>query len=1142
MNNIVRRIIAFLLCLVLLFSTAPLSGLGLERLLPKLSALFTTIAQAADPTSGSCGDNLRWNYDVSTKTLTISGTGNMREYGRDYISYGTTSTSVTAAPWKPYYQDIKTLVIQDGVTSISKYAFTLCVGLECVTIPDSVKSIGDSAFTFCSGLSEISIPNSITQMGTYLFYGCTGLERVTISNSLTEIGFATFWDCTSLSEIIIPNGITRIGEKAFSDCVSLTSISIPESVTSIGCSAFTRCARLINIQIPNGVESIEDDAFFGCSKLKSVYLPESVKSVGNSVFSNCSELASIIISTDNPVYHSVNNCLIETTNRILIQGCRSSILPTDGSVTKIGNSAFYGCPGLKNIIIPDQITTIGDSAFSGCTGLTNITISNGVISIGDSSFYNCTGLKSIVFQGNLNNIGRMAFYGCKEIESISIPNGVTGIGDRAFYGCERLASITLPSGLKTIGENAFYCCKCLTSITIPQGVTTIGKYAFYLCSKITSVEIPDSVMSIGEYAFYGCDELRSVSIPERIVYINDYVFCSCRSLKSVSIPESVVSIGNSAFSYCSSLSNVKYQGTEEQWQCIRIGNNNDALFHVNILCLGDMVFSAVFLVNNDVFQTYFLHSGEPISTPNDPVISGRVFLGWAPEVPDAMPTEDMEFQAVFNYYTATFLVDGKEYFTEEFAFEQESIYEPDVPKKPGYNGSWSEYILTYADVTIEAIYEPITYYATFMADGAPVGEAIPFTVLTDSITPPAVPEKTGYTGVWQPFTLGVSDLTVEAVYTQNTYYATIIADGATIAKIPFVYGQKSITLPDVPKKEGHTGAWPTYTLPAHDITIEAVYTPTEYTVTYLVDGQSIGSGAIPYGNPVWQPRIPQKEGYTFEGWTPKVPETMPAEDLTFTAVFKANAYDITWIVDGTEYQKDFVLFGAPVTAPTPEKEGYTFSGWDAEIPAAMPAMPLTFRGSFTKNLHTLRLIVDGSEYLQAKVEHGEPFQMLIAPSKEGYTFLGWSKSTDTAVVDYVLGGTYTFTADVTLYAVWQKNGTHTDPTKPPVVINGFVPTKNVDYKATVTFTADLSNAPAGTTVHWIIDGKDVGTGETYTVSQATKDYTVQVKLYDADGTELYTSETETVKVNTSFFAKLIAFFKQLFGALPKITQVVKETL
>lgn len=1146
MKNKMCRIIASLLCFFLLLSAAPLSELaGLdwpELHLPKLSSLFVTKATAADPTSGTCGENLTWNYDISLQTLTINGTGNMKEYGHDYISYtgpsGSASYAITAAPWRPFFEEMKVLSIQDGVTSISKYAFTLCVGLLNITIPDSVKSIGDSAFTFCSGLSEIFVPNSVTQIGTYVFYGCSGLESVTISDRLTEIGYATFLNCSSLSEIIIPNGITRIGEKAFADCVSLTSISIPESVTSIGRSAFARCARLINVQIPNGMKSIEDESFFGCSKLRSIYLPESMESIGDSVFSNCSELASINISTENPVYRSANNCLIDTKNKVLIQGCRSSVIPNDGSVTIINNSAFYGCPGLKNIIIPEQITTIGNSAFSGCTGLTSIIIPNGVTSIGDSGFYNCSRLKNIIFQGDLNSIGRWAFYGCREIESISIPNGLTGIGDKTFYGCERLTSITLPNSIKTIGESAFYSCTSLTNITIPQGVTTIGKSAFSLCGSLTSIELPDSVMSIGESAFYGCHDLRSVTIPKNIVYINNYVFCSCRSLKSVSIPESVVRIGDSAFLYCSSLSNIFYQGTEEQWQSILIGNNNDALFHSSILCLGDMVFNAVFYVNNEVYQTYSLYPGNAIPIPDSPVIEGRRFLGWSPSVPAVMSTENLEFQAIFDHYTATFLVDGKVYKTEEFTAMQESIYEPDVPEKPGYTGAWAPYILNEQDLTIEAIYTPIEYTATFIADGKTVKE-IPFTVETVIFALPSVPEKEGHAGKWESFAFNYEDLTIHAVYTPNTYTATVIADGETIAEIPFTYGQKSIQLPEVPKKEGYTGVWPPYSLGASDLTIEAVYTPIEYTVTYYADDQVIGSGAIPYGNSVWQPRTPQKEGFTFSGWTPKVPETMPAEDLTFIAVFEPNPYTVTWIVDGAEFKTETILFGDPITAPTPDKEGYTFSGWKEEIPTTMPAQALTFRGSFTLNQYTLRLISDGAELVNTKVAHGTFFQLLTAPTKTGYTLLGWSTDPTAASAAYAVGGTYSFTADTTLYAVWQKNA---DPEKPLVTIQGFESTKNVAYKTTVTFTADLSNAPEGTAAHWIIDGKDVHTGETYSVKQATKDYTVQVKLIGADGTELYASEVETVKVKVDFFSRLIAFFRQIFGALPIITQAIEETL
>ena len=1051
MKTKLHRLLACLLCAVLLLGLAPLSGfVGLEW--PDFSALFATKAQAAAPTSGTCGENLTWNYDESTKTLTISGTGKMENY----------SLTIPTAPWKQFNSEMKVVVIEIGVTSIGAYAFFNCTGLTSVMIPASVTSIGESAFYNCTGLKTAGPIGGgydyefgwTTTIPSHAFYGCSGLTSVTIGNS-----------------------VTSIGDYAFCYCTGLTSVTIPDSVTSIGY-----------------------DAFYGCTGLTSVTIPDSVTSIGGYAFNRCRGLTSITVKSDNPVYHSEGNCLIGTKSKILIVGCKTSVIPTDGSVTSIGPYAFSDCTGLTSVTIPDSVTRIGGYAFRDCTGLTSVTIPDSVTSIGVFTFLNCTGLTSV-----------------------TIPDSVKSIDSSAFKGCTGLTSVTIPDSVKSIGESAFYGCTALTSVTIGNGVTSIGDDAFVLTK----------------------------------------------------------------------LHDVYYQGTKVEWEKIIICDGNLHLLYAHIHYLNE-IYTATFLVDFEVFQTEtFTATQESIHEPEVPEKPG--YTGsWAPYIlseqdltikaiykpityyatfvadgaqvgepipftvetgsitPPAVPEKtgysgvwqpftlgpgDLTVEAIYSQvtYYATFLAEGAEIAKIPFVYGQESIHEPAVPEKPGYTGSWSPYILSEQDITIEAIYKPITYYATFVADGAQVGEPIPFTVLTESITPPAVPEKTGYSGVWQPFTLGTADLTVEAVYSQITYYATILADGATIAKIPFVYGQKSITLPDVPKKEGHTGAWPTYTLPAHDITIEAVYTPIEYTITYLVDEQSIGSGTIPYGGPIWQPRIPQKEGYTFTGWTPAVPDTMPAEDLTFRAVFKANPYTVTWIVDGAEFKTETVLFGQPVSAPTPEKAGYTFSGWDAEVPAAMPAKDLTFRGSFTLNQYTLRLISDGVELVNTRVAHGTPFQLLTAPTKAGYTLLGWADDPAAATAAYAVGGTYTFNADTTLYAVWQKNDTP-PAAQPTVTIKNYTATKSVDYKATVTFTAVTENAPAGATIQWLVSDKKAETGATCTVKQATADYTVQVKLIGADGAVLAESEVETVRVNTGFFAKLIAFFKGLFGSLPVIAQ------
>ena len=117
------------------------------------------------------------------------------------------------------------------------------------------------------------------------------------------------------------------------------------------------------VKILDGVTSIGERAFYGCTGLTSVTIPYSVTSIGNYAFYGCSGLTSITVAKGNTKYHSAGNCLIETESKTLIAGCKNSIIPTDGSVTSIGDGAFYGCTGLTSVTIPDSVTSIGDDAF-----------------------------------------------------------------------------------------------------------------------------------------------------------------------------------------------------------------------------------------------------------------------------------------------------------------------------------------------------------------------------------------------------------------------------------------------------------------------------------------------------------------------------------------------------------------------------------------------------------------------------------------------------------------------------------------------------------------------------------------------------------------------------------------------------------
>ncbi len=236
---------------------------------------------------------------------------------------------------------------------------------------------------------------------------------------VTEIGWKAFYDCETLRSVTIPDSVTRIGDWAFSNCSSLTNITIPSSVTSIGDFAFHVCETLRSVTIPSSVTSIGYSAFDGCSSLTNITIPSSVTSIGDLAFIGCSDLASITVEKGNSVYHSAGNCLIETASKTLIAGCKNSVIPSDGSVTSIGNDAFSACSSLTDITIPDSVTSIGSQAFYACRDLTSITIPNSVINIDGWAFSACSSLTDITISSSVTSIGNSAFYDDKNLATVT---------------------------------------------------------------------------------------------------------------------------------------------------------------------------------------------------------------------------------------------------------------------------------------------------------------------------------------------------------------------------------------------------------------------------------------------------------------------------------------------------------------------------------------------------------------------------------------------------------------------------------------------------------------------------------------------------------------------------------------------------
>ena len=166
--------------------------------------------------------------------------------------------------------------------------------------------------------------------------------------------------------------------------------------------------------------------------------------------------------------------------------------------------------------------------------------------------------------------------------------------------------------------------------------------------------------------------------------------------------------------------------------------------------------------------------------------------------------------------------------------------------------------------------------------------------------------------------------------------------------------------------------------------------PNLYKLTYMLDNEVYKTYELKSGEIITPEPAPTKEGYTFSGWS-EIPEKMPNHDVTVTGTFTINKYKLIYKVDGEEYKSYEVEYGATITPEAePTKEGYTFSGW-SYIPTKMPAEDVTVTGSFTVNKYKLTYIVDGEEYKSYEIEYGVAITPEPAPTKDGYTFSGWSE-------------------------------------------------------------------------------------------------------------------------------------------------------
>ena len=399
--------------------------------------------------------------------------------------------------------------------------------------------------------------------------------------------------------------------------------------------------------------------------------------------------------------------------------------------------------------------------------------------------------------------------------------------------------------------------------------------------------------------------------------------------------------------------------------------------------------------------------GTPITAPTL-TREGYTFKGWDKEIPKTMPAENITVKAQWeiNQYTIAFDTNGGSDIapiTQDYGTE---ITAPDNPTRKGYTfKGWDKEIpetMPAENMTVKAQWKINQYTITFDTNGG--SEIAPITQdYGTEITAPDNPTRKGYTFKgWDkeiPKTMPAENITVKAQWEINQYTITFDTNGGSdIAPITQDYGTE-ITAPDNPTRKGYTfKGWDKEipeTMPAENMTVKAQWKINQYTITFDTNGGSeIAPITQDYGTEITAPDNPTRKGYTFKGWDKEIPKTMPAENITVKAQWEINQYTITFDTNGgSDIAPITQDYGTEITAPdNPTRKGYTFKGWDKEIPETMPAENMTVKAQWKINQYTITFDTNGgSEIAPITQDYGTEITAPDNPTRKGYTFRGWDK-------------------------------------------------------------------------------------------------------------------------------------------------------
>ena len=677
------------------------------------------------------------------------------------------------------------------------------------------------------------------------------------------------------------------------------------------------------------------------------------------------------------------------------------------SVVRIDEKAFMGCPDLISVVMPESITFIGNQAFESDWQMTSISFSENITSIGESAFENCRNLTKIQLPSKLTSIQDKTFKGCTGLEEMTIPKSVRTIG--SYYGSGN-------------GYSPFDGCSNLKKIII-EDIEAWLKIDFsnHNCNPlfyaqnlfmgdqlIEEIIVPNSITQIKKYALHGCASIKKIELPNTITTIGDFAFDNCGNLISVNLPNSITYIGRDSFGGCGKLVSI--------------------IIPNSLTTIEQHTFSGCKSLTSIIIPN-------SITTIGEGAFSGCAGLT-SIDIPNSITKID---RSVFNSCSGLLSINIPNSITiiDRYAFMNcTSLSSLILPNS--LNSIEKGAFYQCAGLTSLVIPDNVTYldhqafaYCTGLTS-LTIGSGITSlsseqfqacTALSQVISMAATPPD-AYSGFYQvninSIKLYVPKESLELYKTTSPwsefgsinkigfYNLIYILDGEEYKKYEIEEGEV-ITPESTPTKEGYTfSGWGEIpeTMPAHDVTVTGTFSINKYKLTYIVDGEEYKSYEVEYGASITPEAAPTKEGYTFSGWS-EIPETMPAHDVTVTGTFSINKYKLTYIVDGEEYKSFEIEYGATITSEAePTKEGYTFSGW-SEIPETMPAYDVTVTGTFSINSYKLTYMIDDIVYKETMCEYAAT--IIPEPQPEGdYQTFEWTDLPQTMPAhDVVVHASYT---------------------------------------------------------------------------------------------------------------------------------------